>query len=568
MPEQPPLVSVVIPSLDGSRGGNVERLRQQIADQSYPHTEFLIVVGIRPNGRARNVGARRAKGDYLLFIDDDVQLGTDALIERMLAAFSEDPKIGLVGVSQQVPEGASDFAKRCAGQLERFEAPVVKAVEDTDFASHTCMMIPRSVFLEVGGEHDLLPRGTDPDLRLRLRRAGYRVVLAPNAWAYHPPPDSWAALWRTFFRNGAGSLFVHRHFPQYCIDTAPAHQPGEVGRRPLFSRTMGFFGRMLKALLPPRPIPLVALVAYGCGALKTILFDKQQWSLALRRDLKYALLPFGWLRVQGLKLLGRWPKGSVRILLYHRVEDIRRYPLTVQTKAFERQIEYLKANYQPVSLDDVPALLESEREASDKESVAITFDDGYEDNYTRAFPVLNRLGIPATIYLVTEFIGQETEFPWIKKLGPPTYRILSWEQVKEMAGQGVTFGPHTSAHVSLATLSEERQAEEIARSSELIEQHLGSPCRHFCYPFGSLADFNQKTVQLLKKQGFQTATTAVAGCSPPGSDLMKLRRTAIDPSDDFFLFRCHLKGYLDILAWKDGVLGGKLKRLLRRTLGL
>jgi len=568
MPETGPLVSVIVPSLDGSRGGNVEKLRQSVLRQTIRETEFLVVVGVRPNGRARNVGVRRARGEFVLFIDDDVQLGREDLIEKMLRAFEQDPKIGLVGVSQQVPSDASPFARKCVQRLERFEAPVLDRIEDTDFASHACMMMRRSVYSEVGGEHDLLPRGTDPDLRLRLRKAGYRVVLAPGAWVYHPPPATWRQLWRTFFRNGAGSAFVHRHFPRYCIDTAPSHGSSETGLRSLPVRALEYAGRVARSFFPPRPVVIAARLAYGCGVLKTFLFDKQQWSMALRRDYKYLLLPFGWLRVQLLRLLGRWPKGAVRILLYHRVEDIRRYPLVVTPERFRRQMKFLKAYAPCIPLDQVPALLESEERSLEGDRFVITFDDGYRDNYTNAYNVLTELGTPATIYLVTDFIGKETEFPWVKKLGPPTYQILGWEQVQEMAESGISFGCHTASHPSLATLPLERQQEEIAKSANELKSHIVETPIHFCYPFGSLADFNVDTLKILREKGFRTATTAVAGCNPPGSSLYLLRRTAIDPSDDFFLFRCHLKGYLDILAWKDGPTIGRLKRWLRRTIGL
>lgn len=568
MPEAIPLVSVVIPSLDGSRGGNVERLREQIARQTIRETEWLLVVGVRPNGRARNLGARRARGEFLLFIDDDVRLGSEDLIERMLRTFEQDSRIGLVGVSQQVPADASPFARRCAKELERFEAPVLDRVEDSDLASHACMMIRRSVYLAVGGEHDLLPRGTDPDLRLRLREAGYRVVLAPGAWVYHPPPASWRALWRTFFRNGAGSAFVHRHFPAYCIDTAPAHSPAQTGRRSLPVRARGFLKRLAHAIFPPKPVKCVTLLAYGCGAMKTFLFDKQQWSLALRRDCKYALLPFGWLWVRLRKGMGRRPKGVVRILLYHRVEDIRRYPLVIPPETFRRQMKFLQENGECIPLERVPDLLASPRGAWEGDRFVITFDDGYRDNYTQAYPILCELGLPATIYLVTDFIGEEAEFPWVKKLGPPTYQILTWEQVEEMAEGGITFGAHTASHPSLATLPPERQQEEMDRAADALQEHLGQRPLHFSYPFGSRADFDEVAVDLVRRAGFQTATTAVAGGNPPGSNPLTLRRTAIDPSDDFFLFRCHLKGYLDLLAWKDGVLAGRLRRFLRRAIGL
>lgn len=561
-----PSISVIVPSLDGTRGGNVEKLRKQIARQTIPVLEFLVIVGVRPNGRARNVGARQAKGDYLLFIDDDVELGSDDVVERMVTAFQEDERIALVGVSQQVPETAGAFARHCARQLERYEAPVLEQVEDSDFTSHACMMIPRSVYFQVGGEHDLLPRGTDPDLRFRLRQAGYRVVLAPRAWAYHPPPEDWKQLWRIYFRNGAGSVFVHRHFPEYCIDTAPGHGDYAVGKRNLPQRVTGYFQRFVRKLFPPRLIPLVALLAYGCGGFSGYALDKQQWSMTFRRFYKYFLLPPGWLWFYYQKIMGRFSKGTVRILLYHRVENIRRYPLVIPVETFRRQMEYLKKHQSCVSLDEAIDGMRPSGKNEANDCFVITFDDGYRDNYTQAFPILRSLDLPATIYLVTDFIGKETEFPWVRKLGSPTYQILDWEQVYEMAEAGIQFGIHTASHPSLANLSREEQRAEILKSKVTLEEKLGREAVHFCYPYGSRADFNEDTLSVLKELQFHSATTAVAGCNPPDSHPYLLRRTAIDPSDDFFLFRCHLKGYLDLLAWKDAGWIGRLKRFLRERL--
>lgn len=561
-----PLVSVIIPSLDGVRGGNVERLRRQIASQTCQDTEFVVVKGVRPNGRARNVGVSQTKGDFVLFIDDDVQLGCDDLIEKMLNAFEADQRIALVGVSQRIPEDASAFAKACGEQLERFEAPILEQIEDTDFASHTCMMMRRVTYLEIGGESDILPRGTDPDLRHRLRDAGYRVVLAPGAWAYHPPPENWRQLWRTYFRNGAGSAFVWRHFPDYSIDTAPKHQQGTVGKRPLGTRALGYLGRFLGSLLSLSFISLTALIAYGCGFLKTLLFDRQRWAIAIRRLAKYCLLPLGLLQCAAGEILGQRQGKALRILLYHRVDRIRKYPLVVEAERFRRQMEYLQENYFCAPLSE--ALLELSAGNLQKETIAITFDDGYLDNYSEAFPVLKEFGLVATVYPVTDYIESNEELPWLKKLGSPTYKMLDWEQLIELERAGWGVEPHTATHPSLGTLSREEQGDEIQRSIHAIEDRLGYRPRNFCYPYGTRSDYSAVTVKLLKEKGIESAVTAVAGLNYPTTQPYSLRRTAIDPSDDDFLFRCHLKGYLDLLAWKDSRPVGWLKRFLRSKAGI
>ncbi|MCA9445457.1 MAG: glycosyltransferase, partial [Candidatus Omnitrophica bacterium] len=84
-----PTVSVVIPSADGHRGGNVELLLDSLQEQTHRPCEVLIAIGVRPNGRARNRGAERVSGDYLVFIDDDVEIQDEELIEKIVRLFQE-----------------------------------------------------------------------------------------------------------------------------------------------------------------------------------------------------------------------------------------------------------------------------------------------------------------------------------------------------------------------------------------------------------------------------------------------------------------------------------------------
>lgn len=211
-------ISVIVPSLDGYRGGNLARLKRDLEEQTCKPSEFLVVTGVRPNGRARNVGRRRAKGEILVFIDDDVRLGHRRVLEQLVKPFLEDPRIGMTGPSQRLPKGASPMQRQIARQLPRFQSPVVQEITDSDMVTHMCLAIPARIYDEVGGEDDHLVRGTDPDLRQRVRARGYRVVLVPRAWAYHPPPASLSQLVRLSWKNGIGSAWVYRRFPEKVLE--------------------------------------------------------------------------------------------------------------------------------------------------------------------------------------------------------------------------------------------------------------------------------------------------------------------------------------------------------------
>lgn len=209
------IISVIIPSLDGHRGGSVERLVRQLKEQTLRDFDILLVIGERPNGHARNVGVREAKGDIFVFIDDDAILGDTYTIANLIAPFQIDKKIGMTGASTCIPSDSNRFQKFLARQVSSAIYPVVTEITDTlDGATHLCCAFPRRVWEELGGENDLLISGTDVDMRHRVRLAGYRAVLAPNCWAYHPLPPSLMKYLRTVFGYGAGTPVFLKECPE------------------------------------------------------------------------------------------------------------------------------------------------------------------------------------------------------------------------------------------------------------------------------------------------------------------------------------------------------------------
>src|SRR5437660_10453888 len=126
-----PSVSIIIPSADGSRGGNVDLLLRELEAQTLRPQEVHVVRGVSPNGLARNTGARRASGDILIFLDDDVQLGHEGTLEAMVSLL-EDPRIGMAGLTQLLPPNSSGFQRAAARQIPRSRSTVVSKVTDSD----------------------------------------------------------------------------------------------------------------------------------------------------------------------------------------------------------------------------------------------------------------------------------------------------------------------------------------------------------------------------------------------------------------------------------------------------
>src|SRR5262249_36631270 len=154
---------------------------------------------------------------------------------------------------------------------------------------------------------------------------------------------------------------------------------------------------------------------------------------------------------------------------------------------------------------------------------AVTFDDGYRNNWTVAFPVLQKLSVPATIYLVTEKIGSDG--------------FLSWDDARTMAESGlVTFGSHTHTHRHFVRREPYQNLEEELRTSKsLIEEKLGKPCRHLAWPWG---DYEDKWLPLVEKEGYRSAATTRMGANISGSDPFRLKRLNVRrPDFDWFATR-------------------------------
>lgn len=249
------------------------------------------------------------------------------------------------------------------------------------------------------------------------------------------------------------------------------------------------------------------------------------------------------------------------ILMYHRVNDaLPPGDLVVPAANFRQQMEYLAAHCEVMSLDKL--LGDEGRGTRDKgrKKVAITFDDGYRDNYLNAYPVLKELGLPATLFLTTGMIGTDKKRPRYQDMPAPD--MLSWEEVAEMAQNGVSFGAHTVSHPHLSQLNYEEQKAEIEKSVEMLVRNTskeeGRVTRDeiatsiFCYPYG---DYNADTLKILSGLGIKLAVTIKPGANnertmgrgtkDEKSNLLQLKRTEISGVDSMFDFKKKLSGAFD-----------------------
>jgi peptidoglycan/xylan/chitin deacetylase (PgdA/CDA1 family) len=236
-----------------------------------------------------------------------------------------------------------------------------------------------------------------------------------------------------------------------------------------------------------------------------------------------------------------WNHGA-RILSYHGVMDSPDNPYAVSTEIFERQMEHLAEQYTLLSVDRIVDLIREGRSIPSG-AVAITFDDGDESVYTNAFPILKRLGIPATIFLPVEFIGATVS---IRTISPRRQAaFMSWDQVREMSAHGIVFGSHTMSHVSMTRVSLHEAKSQLTDSKAELERQIDQLIAGFAYPYGTVRDFNFEVERLVEASGYSWAVTVLSGLNHHGSDLFALRRTKVERWDSMTVFVRAMKGALD-----------------------
>ncbi|MBU0701854.1 polysaccharide deacetylase family protein [bacterium] len=273
-----------------------------------------------------------------------------------------------------------------------------------------------------------------------------------------------------------------------------------------------------------------------------------------------------------------------RVIEDKQIKDYYRPAVAVSVSAFERQMGVLQERYKIISLDDAVCLLQK-RKSLENDYMVVTFDDGYADNYENAFLVLKKYNLPATIFLSTDYIDsnkmlwtdevgmllkekwdvflqtellktlkgagvsgdkitvinkilstlkemdediRETIIARLKKdignLMVANNQMLTWEQIKEMNANKISFGAHTKSHRFLTTLMLSEKESEIKESRDIVEQNLNKQVLCFAYPDGR---FDEECRNIVRESGLQGACSTITGDNISGCDLFALKRRDI-----------------------------------------
>ena len=280
--------------------------------------------------------------------------------------------------------------------------------------------------------------------------------------------------------------------------------------------------------------------------------------------------------------------GDFQVLIYHRVHpDDAEFSLdTLTPDTFEWQMRFVKANYAVLALDEIVAMRRAGTPLPGK-CLAISFDDGYRDNYLHAWPILDKHGLPATVFLTSDYVGTDRllwfdqvlqgfkhtqrralRLEWtegelvldrpgsrrraalevlahLKKLENALRQqrilqlleelkvrpeemglrlMLSWDEVRELLRGGMRVGSHTATHPILSRVGPEEARREIASSRQVLEKETGRKITLLAYPNGRREDFTEETVRLAREAGYEAAFTTLFKNNRPEEDLFQLGR--------------------------------------------
>ncbi len=222
---------------------------------------------------------------------------------------------------------------------------------------------------------------------------------------------------------------------------------------------------------------------------------------------------------------------KVPALLYHKIDlptaDVKIRGAFTAPQKFERQIAYLKKKgYEFYTACELIKFYRANGEFPSK-AIAVTFDDGWKDNYQHAFPVLKKYGAKATIFLVTSCIGQNTDK--VTAEGEGRREHLSEKDILEMSQNGIEFASHSLSHALFNQIGNEEIEREVTESKKIIENLTQKECSTFAYPAGFFTDFAKEAI---KKAGYEAAFSTVYGTENDW-DIYALNRVEILRRDSF-----------------------------------
>lgn len=280
----------------------------------------------------------------------------------------------------------------------------------------------------------------------------------------------------------------------------------------------------------------------------------------MKRELYTAAVSVG--RLLGLGRRSLQP-GSLRVLMYHKITDVRPNSIAVGVEDFSAQQELLAADYKVVPLTVILDHVWSGARLPER-AVLLTFDDGYRDNLLNARPILERHGHAAVVFVPTSFVGTRGHLPHDSRLATPN-QTMDWDELRAL-GPLFEVGSHGRSHRVLTRMPLAEARAEIVTSKRILEERLSRDVHAFSYPKGSIGDRSPALDAAVREAGYTLSFVTVPGVNAPGFDPLQIHRHNVE---DYGLdyFRALLDGSAALLGAKDTRVGYGAKLLINRVRG-
>jgi peptidoglycan/xylan/chitin deacetylase (PgdA/CDA1 family) len=231
-------------------------------------------------------------------------------------------------------------------------------------------------------------------------------------------------------------------------------------------------------------------------------------------------------RVAGVTgIYRRHIRSKMTIVAFHRISDeMHEDSLTCGTQKFEAFCRFFCKNFRVLPLSEQLAGCRAGADLGG--TLSLTFDDGYLDNFAVAAPILKNLGLPATFFVTTGFIGSRTIPAWDQHLNRhPGW--MSWDQVRRLAAMGFEIGNHTDTHLDMGTADPATVRADLLTAQRKLSDALGVAPQLFAYPFGGREHIAPGTLQVVREAGFSCCVSCCGGLNPVTPDPFALRRVPI-----------------------------------------
>jgi len=547
-----PAAYEVIVVVDGSTDGTSNFLH------TVHHPGNLHVIE-QPNcgqAAAINSALQQCRGELVLFLDDDILCGPTLIAEHASAPHTGKSCLvfGPVLVASEGTDAlAVDWARTFCDDF--FRSIVLEAPER---GWYECMAsanssLPREIAQSLRGLDESFSRGNDLEFGHRLMKAGYTFVYRPSAVTHQIFHKTRHDVIEDATEKGRAEVRLCRKFPELR----------SASRLALLS-TRPWWRRVLTSVLATAPTSSIAFLApftWTSDILRSIPAFRR---LALRLLIaQQSIAAYG----SAVREAGSWKAlqrefgARLPILMYHSIGPLREGfdPfLNISPEMFEGHLRWLsRRGYAPIYLADWIAYCRDGKPLPEK-PVVLTFDDGYRDTAEFGFALLRKYGFKGTLFLVTDEIGGTNV--WDLPLGVSEQHLMTAEEVRYWAANGIEIGSHSRTHPDLRICATETIEMEMKQSREQLQQLVSEPVTAFAYPYGYFDPRAPDTARSL----YDAALTCDLGVNVLSTDPMRLRRATVVPRFNWGqMFWCTRFGYnlLLVLRIQFGI---RFKRLVSR----